>query len=158
MEFRKAKLDDILKIKNLYDSVKGSEFCTWHEDYPGDFEINEDFNSDNLFVLEDNNDIIGAISIIPENELDDIKDFKVHDDAAEFARVVIRKDYQGKGLSKLLVENIIEEIRNRNKKTIHILVAKVNIPAQKLYKSCGFDFIRDIYKFQTDFILCELVL
>lgn len=158
MEFRKAKLDDILKIKNLYDSVKGSEFCTWHDEYPGDFELNEDFNTDNLFVLEDNNDVIGAISFIPENELDDVEGFQIYEDACEFARVAIRKDYQGKGLSKLLVTNIIEEAKKRNKKTIHILVAKINIPAQKLYKSCGFNFIKDIYKFQTDFILCELVL
>ena len=158
MEFRKAKLDDILKIKNLYDSVKGSEFFTWHDEYPGDFELNEDFNTDNLFVLEDNNDVIGAISFIPENELDDVEGFQIYEDACEFARVAIRKDYQGKGLSKLLVTNIIEEAKKRNKKTIHILVAKINIPAQKLYESCGFNFIRDIYKFQTDFILCELVL
>jgi len=158
MNFRLAREEDKDIVLKLYDAVRGTEFCTWDSNYPTDFEINEDYSTGNLYVLDDNNEVIGAVSINPVNENDDYDDWKIESDAGEFSRVVIRPDHQGEGLSLLLVENVIEEIRSRGKKTVHITVAKKNIPAQKLYKRLGFEFLSEVSAYGSDYYICEKTL
>ena len=70
---------------------------------------------------------------MPENELDGLGCWMPSEKAGEFARVVIRPADRGKGLSVLLVSNVLRVMRKRGIGTVHISVAKENIPAQKTY-------------------------
>ena len=89
---------------------------------------------------QENSEVIGAISIVPENETDNLDCWKVRENAREFARVVVRPDCQQQGLSFYLVDGVIRELKEQHTAAIHIAVAKSNIPAQKLYRKMGFDF------------------
>lgn len=82
MVFRKGRREEAEKILELYQSVIGSEFCTWNEFYPGREEIDADMSCGNLYVLTEEKNpgdggaygeerIVGAASIVSENELDD---------------------------------------------------------------------------------------
>lgn len=158
MVFRKAEQWESEVIMNLYRAVIGSPFCTWDESYPGEIEITEDLSSGTLYVLEDKGELIGAISLVPENEIDDFDCWKVKENVREFARVVVRPDHQNKGLSVYLVKGVIQELQKQGSAAIHIAVAKENIPAQKLYRKMGFDFCGEADMYGHSFFLCEKLL
>ena len=158
MVFRKAQTSEAEAILALYRSVAGKPFCTWNEAYPGQFEITGDLAAGTLYVLEEGKEVIGAVSIVPENELDDLDCWKIRENAREFARVVLRPDRQRKGLSVFLVENIIQELRKLQAAAIHLAVAKENIPARRLYQKTGFDFCGEADLYGHSFFLCEKVL
>lgn len=155
MIFRKAVLKDIPEIKALYSSAKGRKFCTWDEDYPGDTEISGDLNSGNLFVLEDNMKVAGAVSIVEKNELDSLPCWKNCSCCGEFARLVMHSDYTGRHLSGMLVDGVTGQLAARGLKHAHIAVAKDNIPARALYAGKGFQIRGEAHMYGIDFFLCE---
>lgn len=155
MIFRKAEDNEAEMIMALYRAVIGKPFCTWNESYPGKAEIEEDLAAGALYVLEEDKAVIGAISIVPVNELDELDCWKIRENAREFARVVLRPDQQHKGLSVYLVESIIQELKKQQTAAVHIAVAKENIPARKLYQKTGFDFCGEADMFGHSFFLCE---
>lgn len=156
--FRKAERCEAELITALYRSVVGRPFCTWNDAYPGKEEICGDLAAESLYVLESAGELIGAVSIVPENELNDFDCWKVKNNACEFARVVIRPDHQHKGLSARLVEGIMREIRKRQAAAVHIAVVKKNIPAKRLYSGMGFDFCGEADMYGHSFFLCEKIL
>ena len=102
--------------------------------------------------------MIGAISIVPCNEMDGFDCWQVKENAREFARVVVRPDHQHRGLSAHLVEGILRELKDRRAAAVHIAVAKGNIPAQKLYKKMGFIFLGEADMYGHSYFLCERML
>lgn len=158
MTFRAAKEDEAQAILTLYRSAIGLPLCTWNESYPSEFEISHDIETDNLFVLEEDGQIIGAISIVPENELDAMQCWSNTERANEIARVVLRLDKQGKGYSATLVQNVLNELKERGCQVVHLAVAKVNIPAQRTYSRCGFVTVDECFMYGNDFYLCEKLL
>ena len=70
MLFRKAETCEAEAIRALYQAVIGTPFCTWDESYPGETGIAGDLSAGTLYVLEEDHQVIGAISIVPENKLD----------------------------------------------------------------------------------------
>ena len=107
MLFRKAEKSEAEAIMALYKAVIGTPFCTWDESYPGESEIAGDLMAGTLYVLEEDHQVIGAISIVPENEMDHFSCWSVKRNAREFARVVLKPDQQHRGLSVYLVEGIL---------------------------------------------------
>ena len=63
MIFRKAQRSEAESVPALYMAVIGTPFCTWDESYPGETEIAGDLSSGTLYILEDHQELIGAISI-----------------------------------------------------------------------------------------------
>ncbi len=153
--FRLAKYDEIDAILAMYRSAVGLPHCSWDEEYPGRVQIDEDFRAGNLFVLLLGEQIIGAISIVPQNELNDAAQWEVKENAAEFARVVIAPAYQGKGYSSLLVDEVLKEIQNRQFHAVHLCVAVVNTPAQRTYLKKGFCILGEKELYGGRFYLCE---
>ena len=58
---------------------------------------------------------------------------------AYICNVYVRKDFRGKQLSKLLVEEAIQICKNREFRIINLDVAQSNIPAIKVYTRSGFE-------------------
>ncbi len=159
MRFRPAIPDDAHRVLELYHTVIGQAFCVWNEQYPGMSEITHDIETGNLFVLEEDDAIIGAISIVPENEMDDLPCWMRKDKACEIARVVINPDHQGKSLSRLLVQEIIRILEaERECGSIHLSVASVNVPAYRTYAKLGFLTVGEVDMYGNHYVLCEKVL
>ena len=72
MIFRKAEKQDLEAVFALYRSVVGTPCCVWNDDYPGWPEIHEDFENGTLYVVSREEAILGAISIVVKNELDEL--------------------------------------------------------------------------------------
>ncbi len=151
--FRKAEKEDAFSVYALYKSVVGEEFCVWNDAYPDRLEIEGDLAANDLFVLVNGEKIIGAISIVPENELDGFDCFTI--DGPEIARVVIAKEYRGKGLSYKMVSEIEKILCDRGMKSIHLSVAKANIPAYKTYIKAGFKTVGEVEIYGGDYYIME---
>lgn len=137
--FSAAGSGDADQVLMLYQSVTGGAFCTWNEYYPGMQQIREDVDSNNLFLLKSDGNIIGAISIVPENELDGLDCWKIKDGKiAEIARVAVAPEYQGRGLALKMAGEIENVLKSRDYPAIHLLAAKVNIPACQTYRKAGY--------------------
>lgn len=153
-----AKKEELIDVKTLYSSVINTPYCIWNEEYPSDFEIDLDYKSDKLFVLKYNEQIIGAASIVPENEMNDIDCWSEVNNSCEIARIVIHKDYQGKGLAKILVSLLIEEIKILKFKSIHLAVHVDHIPAYKTYTGLGFKMVGSTFMYGHNYKLLELLI
>lgn len=133
-----AKKEELPQILKLYRSVIGKPGCTWTVFYPNEATLHEDFKSGNLFVLHKGKNMIGAASIVPENELDDLTCWQFKENAREIARIVIAPEFQGKGYGKHLVKKLCLKLESMDCKAVHILVAKENHHALNLYRNTGF--------------------
>ena len=152
--FRIAQQDDAEHVLSLYQSAKSSAFCVWNDSYPSIAEIEHDLETKNLYVLTDDSKVIGAISVVPENELDDFDCWSCKD-GKEIARVVIDKAYQGYGLSFEMVQGIASILRKNGCKAIHLSVVKTNVPAYKTYIKAGFAVVGEAQMYGNDYYLME---
>ena len=63
---------------------------------------------------------------------------------AELLSIVVDSAARGKGVAKMLCEAGFDECRKRGIDKVKVLVAAENIPANKLYKKCGFKFVTEV--------------
>lgn len=157
MEFRNVHQDELEQVYQLYQSVIGTPFCVWDAEYPGWYDIHEDFESQTLYVLLDQGKLVGAISIIVHNELDELDFWQIRQ-ARELARVVVSPAHQGKGYALRMVQEIAAVLRCQGIPAIHLLAAEANLPAQRVYQKAGFYFLGKTFMFGHDYIGCELPL
>jgi len=118
--------------------------------------VSTDIANGNLYVLADGTDIIGAISVISHNELEELAFWHQTSGAGEIARVVVSPaSYQGKGIAGILVEKIEKVLSETGCKAIHLLAAARNIPAYKLYLKAGFEVRSRCDMYGIAFYACE---
>lgn len=154
--FTAAGVGEADHVLALYRSVTGRNYCTWDDNYPGMQQIREDYESNNLFVLRSDKKIIGAISIVPENELDDLELWNINEcKIAEIARVAVAPEYQGKGLALKLVIETEKVLKNRGYCAVHLLAAKVNMPACHTYRKAGYQLRGECDMFGHRFCVFE---
>lgn len=154
LKFREARKEDAEQVLSLYEGAKNGEFCVWNDSYPTTIEIEHDLETNNLYVMTEGGKIIGAISVVPENEMDGF-DCWSYKDGKEIARVVIDKPYQGHGLSFEMVRSVESILRERGHKAIHLSVAKSNVPAYKTYVKAGFTVVGEAKMYESDYHLME---
>ncbi len=153
-DFRIARQEDAAQICSLYESAKKGEFCVWNDSYPTMQEIQHDLDTNNLYVMTDSSKIIGAISVVPENELDGFGCWSCKD-CKEIARVVVSADNQGQGLAFEMVQNVVSVLRKNGCRSMHLSVAKSNIPAYKTYIKAGFTVAGEAEIYENSYYLME---
>ena len=102
----------------------------------------------NYYVLKNNDEVVGFFELLvisPDCELYDI---------------AVKKEYQGQGLSKILMDNLLKIARENLCATIFLEVNSINNKAINLYKKYGFEsyFTRKNYYGDSDAVLMKLVL
>lgn len=152
--FRMAQQGDVKQILSLYQKAKSDTFCVWNDEYPSLTEIGHDLETENLYVMTEGDKIIGAISVVPENELDAFDCWSCKD-GKEIARVVIDKACQGRGLAFELVQSITSILCKKGHKAIHLSVVKSNIPAYKTYIKAGFVTVGEAQMYGNRYYLME---
>ncbi len=134
----------------------GSQYCVWNDIYPGIEEIRNDFQTGNLYVINDDEQIIGAASIVPENEMDALPFWKMSNtNAREIARIVVSKEFQNRGIATQLVNSIIGELKFRGASSVRLSVAIGNIPAFKVYQKIGFEIVGETDMYNNRYYLFE---
>lgn len=152
--FELAQKEDAEQVLSLYERAKSGAFCVWDDSYPTMTEIERDLETENLYVLTDGSNVIGAISVVPENELDGFDCWSCKE-GKEIARVVIDKRWQGQGLSFEMVQQVESILRSNGCKAIHLSVVKSNIPAYKTYIKAGFTVVGEAQMYGNDYYLME---
>ena len=152
-----AKKDDLPQILKLYGSVIGQKGCTWDVRYPNEVTLHEDYQAQCLYTLRKGKGIIGAVSIVPENELDDLDCWQITENAREIARIVIAPEHQGKGHGKHMVSTVCAKLEKMGCKAVHILVAKENHHALNLYRNAGFHNKGSCHRYDIDFYAYEKI-
>ena len=139
----------------MYHMVIGKPGCTWDAFYPNETTVQEDFATGNLFILHREEQPVGAGSIVSENELEDLDFWEYRENARELARIVVAPQAQGKGLGKQLVDGLCLQLKADGYQAVHLLVAKENQHALKLYRSCGFLIKGECYRYEHNYYACE---
>lgn len=139
MILRLAKAEERTTVLKLYKSVLGREFCAWDDEYPSMEFIDEDILNNNLYILEEKGELIGAISNATELEFQDLNCWKYYENVAELARLVIKPEYQGNKYAKFLVEEMFKILSIRGYKSVHAAIAEINLPSQKTSSKVGFE-------------------
>jgi ribosomal protein S18 acetylase RimI-like enzyme len=87
----------------------------------------EEYKKDHFQVIELQNEAIGYLEIIPS------------DDHIFLANLMILKRFQGQGIGKIIMEDLI-----RNYPNIQLEVLKVNHRAVQFYQEFGFEIVEDL--------------
>lgn len=141
MDYNGGKVENDLKVVNyekkyyeIYKNAYEDAFLELRQalgfNPPRDCYTIEELGTmkDNIFMLLDNEDIIGAVRL-HDNEIDDF---------------FINQKYQGQGYGRKLFKFSISYYQKRNAEKIFLGVADWNVRGIKLYKSCGFVDTRKI--------------
>lgn len=70
-------------------------------------------------------------------------------DECEINNIAVVSEYRRRGVGFMLINELSEKLKSRSVKTVYLLVRDDNVPAQELYKKCGFAVVGkrpDYYK------------
>lgn len=158
MEIRLLTKNDINDVKDLYQDIRDNTFTLWDENYPNEELINWDIERKGLYGAFENDKLI-AISFVGERCEDGEDDFSWKDKfnkRGTFARIGVSPKYQNKGIGTLLVEFILNLLKNQGYDGVRILVGIDNINAIKLYSKFGFKNCGTTKRFGHKYYLFEL--
>lgn len=133
MEFRKINLNELDKLKNLYDYENFEEFKQ---------KITTDILNKvkDLYILEEDGKIIGEIKVTYKSDMPNqtIQNIRVYLYAFR-----IHKDYQNKGLGQKLLTFVINSLENEEITEFTLGVEDDNEIAKHIYEKFGFTEIID---------------
>lgn len=157
---REAIAQDEKIIIALYRSAIGTEFCTWSLDYPNIDTFYMDVKDNNLFcICNDEGEIIGAVSIDKDDNTDGLDCWnKSLGKMGELSRMVIREDYQNKGIAPEFIKFVMEIMKSRGYKSVHYLVSKYHKKALKAYEKLEFILVGESDLFEHNWYCYEKVL
>lgn len=159
MIFRLAEKAEADKILALYHSVLDTPCCRWNLEYPVMENIDDDLSRDALFCLVDGGEIIGAISIDKDDDVEALECWdKSLVPSMEVSRLCVRREYQGKGIASMLIEHVMDYGANAGYKSIHYLVSKHNQIAQRAYSRLNFNLAGECQMYNDEYYCYEKAL
>ena len=151
---RHARREELEAVYRLYRSSVGREGCAWDEDYPGELELRQDFTGNNLYVLTDDNSVLGAVSVVDPPELGD-EDIWCCKSYAEIARVAVDAPFSGRGYASFMLRELFSILKERGIESIRLSVSQGNPAALRLYQKLGFRFLKRKELYGGEYFLCE---
>lgn len=159
MEYRimEAAESDADAVLHLYREQIGREFCFWNEEYPGPETIRFDLDRNALFVMKDENErIVAAISIEEDEAVDQLDCWNpALRPAGEYARVAVLPACQKQGLARKMVYHVLEEMKRRGYRSVHIVVNRDNTAAIRCYAPIGFRMAGECELYNQHFLCYE---
>ena len=125
MNFRKLELKDYINFIELINDFRITNFTL---NQFANF-ISQEKNTI-IYVLEDNNKLYASGTIIFEKKF--IHNFSIY---AHIEDIIVKKEYQGKGLGKILLGKLIKICKKEKVFKILLDCEKKLIP---FYEKCGF--------------------
>lgn len=153
MRFRRADERDADRITALYEEARGQAGCTWDETYPNREILDDDLSRGDIFVMEVNDTLAGAISIDADPLTDALTCWSRElTPQAEIARVVVAEDFRGMGIAPSMFLELHKILKNRGCKSVHYLVSPDNQKALHAYEKLGYHCVghADLYGHHWD--------
>ena len=143
IKVRLATLNDIKSINLLYKNVirglnEKKIDMLWGDVYPF-CEVENDINSESIYILEFEENIIGSfvLSDFDDPDYHDIE-WTNNDNFIYLNRLVVDPLFQGRGFAMDALELIENQMKDSEYKTIRLTVYERNYPAINLYEKFGF--------------------
>lgn len=150
MNFRKGKTEDIIKINKIYEKIienmVNQGIDIWKIFNPCNF-FEEDIKNERLYLLEDEekDEIAGAFVVFNETKGAKYINWSNNEKAIYLSRLGVNPEYQNKGIGKKLIEKSKEIAKEKNAKSVRLLVVDINVPAYQFYKKNNFTKAEGIY-------------
>ncbi len=148
-DFLLANIDDASEIMDIYHSLIGTQGCTWSIEYPDYETVESDICNKSLYILKDNNRIIAVAAAGSFNELEHFE--WTPQKPCELARIGVTSTLQKQGIGTIILQNVIEAVKDRSFDGIRMLVSKTNPAALALYDKNGFERCGETYMYGIDF-------
>lgn len=132
-----AKNEDMPEITAIYEHLKGTPGCTWHDEYPTWDILSSDINSGSLYVLRDKGAIIAAASVRGDDDLASEAGWESKNPCV-LTRMGVARDYQGKGVGSFMLKKLIDAALARGYGGIVLIVNKYYPSGIALYERNGF--------------------
>jgi len=154
MNFAKAAPADAEKILAFYRSLI-TEDNSWDEEYPSMETIEYDLKNDGLYLLLDGSGIVSAVSIEFEDDIADMELPWSEGPFCIFARLGVKKEYQGKGIAKLMIENIKSEAKRRGYLFSRHLASAKDPVTSGMYDHLGYRYMGMTHMYGEDYKIYE---
>jgi ribosomal protein S18 acetylase RimI-like enzyme len=153
----------------IIDKTPGMDrYTLWvYGKHPSDAMLSSYIENGELYLLKDDDDVAGVVVVVMSQG----KDYEAinweqdlaNDEVATIHLLGIRPSYQGKGIGRTMVKEIIKLAKKAGKKSLRLDTLKCNVPSQSLYESEGFSYrgTQNLYAPNTgwiDFLFYELSL
>lgn len=153
MNLRLTKSEDLIKIKEMYNKIIENMYKNnikiWDEYYPCEL-FSNDIDNNNLYVIENDKDIVSAFVLCNSNKGENSLEFTECKNVYYIDRLGVNVNYLNQGIGKMTINKIIELAKLNKIDYLRLFVVDVNIPAINLYLKCGFKKIDGIYEEKID--------
>ena len=116
MIITKAESKDVKNIMKIVDEakefLKGQNVNQWQDGYPNEESFNDDIKEQRLYVVKDNEEVIGVFAVVNyEPTYDVIYEGKWISDEPYIAvhRIAVENNYKGKGVAKYIFDELKKE-------------------------------------------------
>lgn len=148
IKFKKVSIRDLDQIRTLYwrlldSSPEYGRILQWKKNiYPNDNDWNNYIVNDEMYLILDNINVIGAVAVTNAQSKEYRKiHWRVKANDQEVAVVhllMILPEYQGGGAATAALDEIIKLATDKQKRVVRLDAIGTNVPAQKLYEKYGF--------------------
>lgn len=146
-----GQMSDLDEITGLYEVTcdfleSSTNYPGWKKHiYPTREDAQKGIEEENLFVVRCNGTIAGSIILNHEPEHGYEKAEwttpDIYDHIFVIRTLVVHPEYRNKGIGRLLLDFAREEAKLKGMHSIRLDVVKGNIPAIRLYESCGYHYV-----------------
>lgn len=157
LSFSELHIEDVEEAFLLYRDAIGQPGCVWNDEYPLKSDLEKDAMEHCLFGLKTKDgEIVGAIARDRDPEIDKLACWnKALSPMAELARLVVKREYQNKGLAPRMITECMKVLKERGLKSVHYLVAVENKRARKSYEKLAFHYVGDTVLWGHDYLCYE---
>lgn len=140
----------------VIDAMQGANYHPmWQKDiYPSSEEIQTAVKAGTMYLGMADGEIACAMvlnqSCNPEYEDTHWSMDLTHDEFMVIHMLCVHPRFSGQGYAKELVRFALETAKAEGMKAVRLDVLKGNLPAEKLYPSCGFQYVDTIKMFYED--------
>lgn len=139
--FREAVLSDLDAVMALYRACTATAPShgnnSWSEEYPCRAFALEDIKNHGLFVLEQAGVLVGAVSLVPHDDWDELPVWTT-EPSCTLSRLAVLPAMQGRHLAQRLLEEVSAVAKARGYAATRHGSLLTNVPANRLYDRMGY--------------------
>ncbi|MCH4822383.1 GNAT family N-acetyltransferase [Gramella lutea] len=148
---RKARIEELQEIKSLTESCARAMIekgiYQWNEHYPSLEKLKADIHKGELYVLENQNGIIGIIVVTSEKDEEyiPIKWLSKTENNLYIHRLATHPDHWGNGYAQRLMAFAEEMAKESNYESVRLDTFSMNKRNQRFYEARGYQRLGNIY-------------
>ncbi len=146
IQLRRAASGDAEAVWALYRAcMRDSRVTCWYDGYPTRDILELDLENGWLYVYEDGGAIIGAVSLLPTDDLEEMSlPFECPENPCVLARLCLSPERQGRGEAAVLLRMAERHAAREGHPAVHLLCDQENPAARRLYDRAGYHAVADV--------------